>query len=319
MGNSYQDHRINIGIFCNKRLIFSQAPLRMDGRSDSASGLEIKIMRMGRRIKSSSGFYIKMVLLLALFIVNVQTGVQKSQNINYSFLENEIKCRPCEPMTKSVEIVNHNFRSRYINGNKNKNGIKILHWNPGAKHLRNKVENIESVINGYKPEILGISESNFLRSHDVNEVQIENYNLFFSETLNNENLKVSRVVVYVQKSIACRVRYDLMSNTFSSIWLEVHPPRQKKFLVCHAYRDWQYLNQETNYSKSLPAQSSRWLDFLNQWETAMKTNLECLVLGDLNIDHTTWTKPNPDPASSAYKLKSLIEDLFERILPYGAV
>ena len=94
-------------------------------------------------------------------------------------------------MTKSVELVNHNFRSRYINGNKHKNGIKILHWNPGAKHLHNKIENIESAVNGYKPGILGISESNFLRSHDVNEVQIENYNLFFSDTLNNENLKVS--------------------------------------------------------------------------------------------------------------------------------
>ena len=109
MGNSYQDHRINIGMFYNKRLKFSRASLCLDGRSDCTSRLEIKTMRMGRRIKSSSGFYIKMVLLLALFIVNVQTGVQKSQNINYSFLKNEIKCRPCEPMTKSVEIVNHNF------------------------------------------------------------------------------------------------------------------------------------------------------------------------------------------------------------------
>ena len=67
----------------------------------------------------------------------------------------------------------------------------------GLKHLHNKIENIESVVNVYKRGILGISESNFLRSHDVNEVQIENYNIFFSETLNNENLKVSRVVVYV--------------------------------------------------------------------------------------------------------------------------
>ena len=51
----------------------------------------------------------------------------------------------------------------------------------------------------------------------------------------------------------------------------------------------------------------------------MKTNLECLVLGDLNIDHTTWTRPDPDPTISAYKLKNLIENLFEKILPYGAV
>ena len=49
------------------------------------------------------------------------------------------------------------------------------------------------------------------------------------------------------------------------------------------------------------------------------SDLECLVLGDLNIDHTTWTKPNPEPSSSAYKLRGLIQNLFEQILPLGAV
>ena len=319
MGNSYQDHRISIGVFYNKLLKCSQVQKWMEGRSETTSGPGIKLMRLGRRSKTTSRLDIKIVLLLSLFMVNIGTGVQITQCYGSILLKSAINCRSCEPLTKSVELVNHNFRSRYTNGNKKKNGVKILHWNPGAKHLHNKVQNIESVINAYKPEVLGISESNFYKSHDVNEVQIENYNLFFSETLNNENLKVSRVVVYVHKSIACRVRKDLMSNTFSSIWLEIHLSRQKRFLVCHAYRDWQYLDQETNYSKSIPAQSSRWLEFLNQWETAMKTNLECLVLGDLNIDHMTWMKPNPEPTSSAYKLKTLIEDLFVKILPYGAV
>ena len=76
--------------------------------------------------------------------------------------------------------MNHNFRSRYINGNVKKNGIKILHWNPGSKHLHNKLVNIESVVNTYKPGILGISESNFFEAHDINDVRIENYKLLCS-------------------------------------------------------------------------------------------------------------------------------------------
>jgi hypothetical protein len=114
-----------------------------------------------------------------------------------------------------------------------------MHWNAGGKHLKNKVTNIESVINGYKPSILGISESNFFREHDVQDVQIENYRLYFSNTINNDDLKVSRVAVYVHNDIVCKVRTDLMNDTFSSIWLEINLPRQKKFLVCQAYRDWQ--------------------------------------------------------------------------------
>ena len=113
-------------------------------------------------------------------------GLSTPSNLR-NLLKSEAKCS--ETLSKSVEIENHNFRLRYTNGNKPKNGIRILHWNPGAKHLRNKVQNIESVVCKYKPEILGISESNFYQSHDVNDVQLENYNLFFSETINNQILK----------------------------------------------------------------------------------------------------------------------------------
>ena len=155
-----------------------------------------------------------------------------------------------------MEIVNHNFESRYTFGNKKKNGVKIMHLNPGYKHLHNKKGNIESVINGYKPHILGVSESNFLNHHDINDVQIENYKLILSDTLANENIKASRVAVYVHDDIACTVRKDLMNDTISSIWLEVNLPRQKKFLVCHAYREWQYMNQPTKDSKTIPAQHS---------------------------------------------------------------
>ena len=37
----------------------------------------------------------------------------------------------------------------------------------------------------------------------------------------------------------------------------------------------------------------------------------------MNLDHTTWT--NPDPSNTSYKLRGLIENLFEKILPLGAV
>ena len=109
-----------------------------------------------------------------------------------------------------------------------------------------------------------------------------------------------------------------MNDTFSSIWLEVNLPRQRMFLVCQAYRDWQYMGQADNESKSIQAQCSRWVEFIDQWEKALQTDLECLVVGDLNIDHRKWTNPNISKNSITYKLKPLIDVLFNRILPYGA-
>ena len=122
-------------------------------------------------------------------------------------------------LPSSVQIIDVNFESNYIYGNRQKTGIKIMHWNAGGKHLINKLTNIESVINGYKPSILGISESNFFARHDINDVQIENYKLFSSENTNIETIQASRITVYVHNDIACKLRKYLMKDTFSSIWL----------------------------------------------------------------------------------------------------
>jgi hypothetical protein len=138
--------------------------------------------------------YIFFVVLIA-FGINVGKKRKEKENItkqsnhstsihsSYDWSDN------CQP--SSVEKVNINFQARYKYGNKQKNGLKIMHWNGGGKHLVNKISNIEYVVNGYKPAILGISESNFLKHHDINDVQIENYKFFISNTIRNEDIGAS--------------------------------------------------------------------------------------------------------------------------------
>ena len=111
----------------------------------------------------------------------------------------------------------------------------MIHLNTGSSFLENKIEQLETLIEEEKPLILGISESNLFQHHDKANVKLDHYELITSDTLFNPNLNVSRVVIYKHESIAAKVRYDLMDSTFSSIWLEVQPPRSKNFLVCHFY------------------------------------------------------------------------------------
>ena len=169
MGISYLQHRISIGVFNNK--------------------LDILSRRMGTRSESSWRKDHKFLLLLSFLILLMHGNSMFTGN---GVSRSEVKIRT-NYLTKTVEVVNHNFRSRYVNGNIKKNGIRIIHWNPGSKHLHNKLTNIESLINMYKPGILGISESNFFRAHDINDVQIENYKLYFSETLHNDSIGASRI------------------------------------------------------------------------------------------------------------------------------
>ena len=72
-------------------------------------------------------------------------------------------------LAKSPEILDVNFNARYVNGNRRRNGIKMGHINLGSGYLVNNMNNIETIIGGYRPHILGISESSFKTQHDRNE------------------------------------------------------------------------------------------------------------------------------------------------------
>ena len=47
-------------------------------------------------------------------------------------------------------------------------GIKLLHWNKGSSYLQNKYHEVETIIDGHKPHVLGLSEANLKSSQDLN-------------------------------------------------------------------------------------------------------------------------------------------------------
>ena len=132
---------------------------------------------------------------------------------------------------------------RARNGNRQNRGIQIAHWNARSAHLPNKMNEIEYAVSEHYPHLLGISESNLKRVHDIQNVQLQDYDLIVSKTLENDQLQVSRVVCYKHQSLVGKVREDLMSDEFSSIWLQIGLPGKRKFLVCQLYREWRYLGQ----------------------------------------------------------------------------
>ena len=245
-----------------------------------------------------------------------QLGLARNSE-NYSFksrmnwvVENEVK--------RTLRKADSNFYARYTYGNRANKGIKLCHWNAGNAHLRNKVNSIEGVVSRYGPHILGISEANLFKRHDLSEVQIEDYELITSLTMDNANLEYSRVVVYKHSSIISKVRKDLMSPQFSSIWMECGLPRKRKFLVCNLYREWQYLGQGGDRSsRDIQQQLSRWIIFIDQFERALNTGMEVYCMGDVNLDFLTWTQADLEPEHKTVKLKQLIVELFDRILSRG--
>ena len=222
------------------------------------------------------------------------------------------------PIQTSVWKPLSNQLAHSTNGNRSAagRGIRLAAWNAGSAFLHNKINEIEAVISKNRPHLLVISEANLHRDHDIQRVQIPNYKLLVSKTLANNDLKYSRVVMYVHNSIVADLREDLMDDNISSIWVSLGFKYQRRILVGGLYREWQLLGRNDNgVSLSETAQLSRWKVFLSQWERAIAEDKETIVLGDVNIDWLTCLEPNPTSQSKAYRTRHLLEQLTSRILP----
>ena len=95
-----------------------------------------------------------------------QSNSDKLGLLTFSSIHHILKC-------------NQNFHDRYTNGNKRQHGIRIGHFNKGPAFLYNKVHEVESIIQDHHPHLLGLSEANFFHSHDLNDVSIQDYDIYF--------------------------------------------------------------------------------------------------------------------------------------------
>ena len=325
MGISLQQYRLSIGLFSCSR--FSKQTRDFKQKKESA------------KFKLTTSSIVRLLLLLSIvasilsfstntIIVNSSklsrfTGSKLysetdslSKLRNYPYVQHDDHS-PDPGGVLVLPVIDHNFWGRYINGNRNK-GLKLCHWNIGGGFLKNKTEELNTVVADYSPHILGISEASFWSTHDPEDVQIPNYKIYFANTLKNPDLNVSRVAVFVHDDVLVTVRDDLMSTEVSSVWLEVGFPKQKKFLISHVYREWQYLGQNHQESHTVLEQLRRWDLFLQQWESAISENSEIHVQGDFNLNFLDFSKVDCLPSNTqSYRLKSLIQALKDRVVPNG--
>ena len=78
------------------------------------------------------------------------------------------------------------------------------------------------------------------------------------------------------------------------------------------------LGQDNNRSASVAEQLVRWTTFLGKWETELQENKEVVVMLDANLDFLTWRSTESLPTHhSSVRLKTLIDALFDRIMPLG--
>ena len=314
MGNSLQDYRIQIGLF--------------GYNSYSCKSKNIKCCGSRRkpvRVKAWPWLFLACIFLSSAVLHSVSENCTNHYQRTSKYVINR-QCLVDAQVAaftspRSSFIQDFNFLARYTNGNgRRRNGLRMAHVNLGGGFLINRMNEIEHLIEDHKPHVLGVSETRFDKNHNLQDLYIENYDVYFSKTLQNPLLNTSRCTVFVHKDVVVKERKDLETDNFSSVWLELGLPKHKKILVAHIYREWQYLHQGHDRSSgSITAQFGRWNSFLEKWEEAIMEEKEVHCMGDTNIDFLKWKDPSQPGEQDKGRLKPLITQLFDRIISHGFV
>ena len=166
--------------------------------------------------RKTTSEHLKLKLCILLLVVGLSSTLSSFQVSSSSYKVND-KIRgiqTVEQITQPYIKCDVNFEARYKFGNRRRQGINICHWNKGGGYLTNRINEIENVIDTFRPHLLGISEANVWKNHDIQDIQIENYNVHLAKSIENPNYHVSRVVVYTHKDLCVKIRHNLMNDTF---------------------------------------------------------------------------------------------------------
>ena len=139
--------------------------------------------------------------------------------------------------------------------------------------------------------------------------KIEGFNTFFPLKRPGSNKK--RLLCFVKDNLEVTQRSDLMSNTISSVWLEMKTKSQK-ILICTIYREW------NNLDGNGPLNTCQHIENLHtlksQIEIASKEGL-VVVIGDMNIDLKKWDLPKINKTAEEYQL--LIGECGLEVMDFG--
>ena len=122
------------------------------------------------------------------------------------------------------------------------------------------------------------------------------FNTFFPLKRPGSNKK--RLLCFVKDNLEVTQRSDLMSNTISSVWLELKTKSQK-ILICTIYREWDNLDGNGPLNTDQHTENIHTLQ--PQIEIEIKEGL-VIVIGDMNIDLKKWELPKINKTAEDYQL-----------------
>ena len=114
--------------------------------------------------------------------------------------------------------------------------------------LNNKEEMLKNLIYSLNCDIIGIGEVDIEGFCEDKPFSIHDYKTFYPPQRPGSTVK--RLICMVKQDLEVKQRNDLMSNQFSSVWLEIKGPNQK-ILICTLYREFSDRNGQGRFLRQL--------------------------------------------------------------------
>ena len=137
---------------------------------------------------------------------------------------------------------------------------------------------LKKILNEESVDIAFITETDTKLLTKEENYQISGYKTIFPNRI-SESSKI-RIIALVKENITgqIKIRRDLMSNTFPSIWLELNNQIQKNILIAGFYRQW---SSETCNKAEAELQG---MDiFTDQIELAFNKVKNTIIMRDANL------------------------------------
>ena len=188
--------------------------------------------------------------------------------------------------------------------------LRIASLNIG-RGLFKKEELLVNTISEQNCDICSVSEVDIEDFDEKKPFSIRGYNTYFP--LKREGTNKRRLLCFVKDGIDVKQRDDLMSDTLSSVWIEVKGINQK-ILVCTIYREFNDMTRKV--PMNLHQQIEKIKILQSQIEVASKEGL-ALVIGDMNIDINKLEDPSYYQKKIAEEYLSMVGECGLEIINFG--
>ena len=160
------------------------------------------------------------------------------------------------------------------------------------RSIYNKMSEVKNLLQKENHHILGISEAELKKNHDINNLKVPGYDFLLPPSW--EAYGKARVVVYIKKSLNYESVPILQNPEVQTVWFRAGFKNTKKIYFSHQYRE-----HTSTMGNSLASQRKTLETMLAQWEDAVVHDStdqlnEVHIMGDMNLDSlkSRWIQPD---------------------------